>query len=214
MTGSRHALVVTGGPHPDDVLETLATGLPETDLVVAADGGAAVAHRLGLVVDVLVGDLDSADDRTVAEAREVQCHPVDKDYTDLELALATALDAGMTSATIVATMAGRVDHALGNLLVVAADRWSDLRLDFQVDGNPGWVVRDVCRIDGRIGDLVSLLAVGGPATGITTSGLAWELDDAALVPGVGLGLSNRMTAEMAEVRVASGVVLALRGEPD
>jgi len=206
--------VVTGGPYADDVLEVLAAGLPEADLVVAADGGAQAALRLGLGVDLLVGDLDSADDRSVVVAGEVRRHPVDKDETDLELALAAVVDAGVGSATVVATMAGRIDHALGNLLVATGERWSDLRIDLRLDKGVGWVVRDACRPTGRVGDLVSLLAVGGPADGVTTSGLAWALDDAVLEPGVGLGLSNRMVAETAEVRISSGILLVLRNGPE
>jgi len=214
VTGPHHALVVTGGPYPDQVLSAMANGLPPADLVVAADGGAAVARRLGLDVDLLVGDLDSADDRAVAAAGEVRRHPIDKDDTDLELALAAAVEAGCRSATVVATMSGRVDHALGNLLVVAGDRWADLAIDLRVDGAHGRVVRDACRVDGAEGDLFSLLAVGGPATGVTTTGLVWPLDDATLEPGLGRGFSNRLVAEVAEVRVASGVLLVLQDALD
>ncbi len=217
MTAPRHALVVTGGPHPDHALAALAADLPQADLVVAADGGSAVARSLGLDVDLLVGDLDSADEQAVAAAGEVQRHPVDKDDTDLELALSAVVDAGLASATVVATMAGRVDHALGNLLVAAGDRWAGLRIDLRVDDAVGWVVSDACPINGAVDDVVSLLAVGGPATGVTTTGLAWPLDDAVLVPGIGLGLSNRMAAPTAEVRLASGVLVVLRtgsGRPD
>lgn len=211
MNNSRHALVVTGGPYPGHVLAEMADDLPGADVVVAADGGARSARLLGLTVDILVGDLDSADDHAVATAGEVRHHPVDKDDTDLELALATVVDAGIDSATVVATLAGRADHALGNLLVVAGDRWAGLRLDLRVDGTHCRVVRDAWQIVGNPGDVVSLLAVGGPATGVTTTGLAWTLGDAVLQPGLGLGLSNRMTAPTAEVRVSSGVLLVFGG---
>ena len=63
----------------------------EDALVVAADGGLAEAVRLGLQVDVVVGDLDCASPAEVAAARqagaEVARHPEDKDATDLELAI-------------------------------------------------------------------------------------------------------------------------------
>jgi len=123
-------------------------------------------------VDLLVGDLDSASPEAADQAPAVERHPVDKDETDLELALAAALNAGMTSVTVVGTIGGRVDHALGNLLVVAADRWAGIRIDLRIDGTRAWVVRDRVEIRGTVDGLVSLLAIGGQATGVTTTGLA------------------------------------------
>ena len=200
----RHALIVTGGPLPRGL-----GPLPDADLVIAADEGIDNARRLGLTVDLLVGDLDSSSDGSEAIARVVERHPVDKDETDLELALAAALRAGATSATVVVTVGGRADHALGNLLVLAGGRWSALRVDVRIDGARAWVVRDQIQIDGSADDLVSLLAVGGAATGVTTAGLAWPLDGAVLKPGVGLGLSNQMTGAAAEVTVGSGAVVVI-----
>ena len=199
-----HALVITGGPVP----RNLGT-LPAADLVIAADEGIDNARSLGIQVDLLVGDLDSASPAARSTARAVERHPIDKDETDLELALSAALAAGMGSVTVVGTIGGRVDHAIGNMLVVAADRWADLRIDLRIDGARAWVVRDRVEVRGTVENLVSLLAVGGQATGVTTTGLAWALTDGVLEPGVGLSLSNRMAASTATVAVGSGVVIAL-----
>lgn len=204
-----HALIVTGGPFRNEVLQHANADLPSSSLVVAADGGAQVALRLGLQVDILVGDLDSADAVAIAEAGEVRRHHVDKDETDLELALATVVGAGISSATVIATLAGRVDHALGNLLVAASDQWSSLQIDLRVDYARGWVVRDTRCFSGQVGDTVSLLAVGGPALGVTTRGLRWQLNNATLEPGLGVGLSNRLNGTVAEVDVSSGTLLVL-----
>jgi len=199
-----HALVITGGPVP----RNLGT-LPAADLVIAADEGIDNARSLGIQVDLLVGDLDSASPAARSMARAVERHPIDKDETDLELALSAALAAGMGSVTVVGTIGGRVDHAIGNMLVVAANRWADLRIDLRIDSARAWVVRDRVEVRGTVENLVSLLAVGGQATGVTTTGLAWALTDGVLEPGVGLGLSNRMAASTATVAVGSGVVIAL-----
>jgi len=200
----RHALVITGGPVPRNI-----GALPAADMVIAADEGFDNARSLGIRVDLLVGDLDSASPGAADQAPAVERHPVDKDETDLELALAAALNAGMGSVTVVGTISGRVDHALGNLLVVAADRWADLRIHLRIDSTRAWVVRDRVEVHGTVDDLVSLLAVGGQATGVTTTGMAWPLSDGVLEPGMGLGLSNRMAGPMATVEVDSGVVVVL-----
>ena len=208
MTGE-HALVVTGGPLPANQ-----GPLPSADLVIAADGGADNAVALGLIVDLVVGDLDSASSAAVARAKKVEHHPADKDETDLELALGAAVAAGVRSVTVVGTLGGRVDHALTNLLVAASDRWSNLRIDLRIDGTRAWVVRDHVEVVAKVGDVVSLLAVGGRAAGVTTTGLVWPLSDAEVEPGVGLGLSNRMAAPKAEVLVDDGTLLVIMSRAD
>ena len=203
MTGG-HALVVTGGPIPANQ-----GPLPSANLIIAADGGADNAAALGLTVDLVIGDLDSVSSAAVARAGKVERHPEDKDETDLELALGAAVAAGKRSVTVIGTLGGRVDHAVANLLVAAGDRWENLRIDLRIDGARGWVVRDHVEVVAPIGNVVSLLAVGGRATGVTTTGLAWPLADAEVEPGVGLGLSNRMAAPRAEVVVDDGTLLVI-----
>ncbi len=200
----RRALVLTGGPPPVGVGD-----LPDVDIVIAADRGADHAVTLGITVDLLVGDLDSVSDAGRQAARRVEQHPAAKDDTDLELALAAALAHGCDAATVVTTSAGRVDHAIGNLLTVAADRWAGLDIDLVVDGARGWVVRGQLDVDLPVGSTVSLLAVGGPAGGITTTGLAWTLDDDTLEPGVGRGISNRSVDPRVTVAVEHGVLIVV-----
>lgn len=202
---ARTAIVVcAGGP--------ARAALPEIGddaLVIAADGGILEAERLGLHVDLLVGDLDSAPEDAVARAPRIQRHPVDKDASDLELAVAAAVAAEARRIVVVGGDGGRLDHLLGNAFLLASDRWADVEIDAVLGDARIWVVRGERTIDGRPGELVSLYAVGGPARGVTTDGLRWALDDGALLPGSSLGLSNEFVSSTATVRVRDGVVLAI-----
>jgi thiamine pyrophosphokinase len=105
---------------------------------------------------------------------------------------------------------GRLDHLLGNAFLLASDRWADREIDAVLGNARIWVVRDERTIEGEVGELVSLYAVGGPASGVTTRGLRWPLDDGDLAPGSSLGLSNEFVDAIATVRVRHGVVLAIR----
>jgi len=92
------------------------------DVVVGADGGAARARAWGLTVDVIVGDMDSlAEEEQAALARQggrFIHHPRAKDETDLELALNYALEAGAEEIVILGALGGRLDHTLGNVLLL------------------------------------------------------------------------------------------------
>ncbi len=203
---TRTAIVVcAGGP-----ARAALPDVPDDALVIAADAGILEAERLGLHVDLLIGDLDSAPADAVARAVRVERHPVDKDASDLELAVAAAVAADARRIVVVGGDGGRLDHLLGNAFLLASDRWADVEIDAVLGDARIWIVRDERTIDGKVGELVSLYAVGGPATGVTTEGLRWALTDGELVPGSSLGLSNELVAPSATVRVRGGVVLAIR----
>jgi len=184
--------------------------VPDDTLVIAADAGILEAERLGLRVDLLVGDLDSAPEDAIARAPRIERHPFDKDASDLELAVAAAVAADARRIVVVGGDGGRLDHLLGNAFLFGSDRWARVEMDAVLGDARIWVVRDERTIDGRRGELLSLYAVGGPAQGVTTEGLRWALTDGALLPGSSLGLSNEFVDPRATVRVRNGVVLAIR----
>jgi thiamine pyrophosphokinase len=205
-------LVVTGGdPVPAGALD----GLPDHAFVIGADSGVATAVGLGLRVDLAIGDFDSLDPCVLAEVARagavVERHPVAKDATDLELALDAALDRGATRVVVVGGHGGRLDHLLANALVLAAPRHAGVVVEARMGDARVWVARPdaPCCVAGAPGTTVSLLPVGGPATGITTTGLAYELRDGELGPGTTRGVSNEMTGVSAAVRLTGGTLLVV-----
>ncbi len=205
-----HALVVAGGDAPAPIEAALATA----PLVVAADSGVGHALALGLRVDLVIGDLVSADpadvERAVASGARVDRHPADKDATDLELALDAARALGATDVTVLGVGGGRLDHLLANLLLLTHAAYADLTIDALVDDTRITVVRTSRELPGPVGATVTLLPIGGPATGVTTTGLRWTLTDAELTPASTRGVSNEIVTSPATVRVRAGVLLAVQ----
>jgi thiamine pyrophosphokinase len=203
------ALVFCGGGRA-----TASLGDVGDALVVAADVGVAEALRLGLRVDLLVGDLDSAAPDDVQRASRagaaVVRHPQDKDATDLELAVEAAAGKGVSRVVVVGGRLGRLDHLLGNALLLAAPRFAGLEMDAVLGAARLHVVRRHRELRGDPDELVSLFALQGPARGVTTTGLRWKLDGDELAPGSSLGVSNRFVEHAATVSVEDGVVLVVR----
>lgn len=180
------------------------------DLLIAVDGGLRHLSALGLHPHVLIGDLDSVDAGAENRARQAGCrvlrYPPQKDETDLELALAYALQEGCTSLCIAGGLGGRLDHTLGNLYLLTQPALKDCqaRLDDGVD--EVFIVRETAEITGRPQDRVSLLPVSETVTGVRTEGLAYPLRDETLYRERTRGISNVMLAEQARVRVESGLL--------
>jgi len=214
MRVTRAAIVLAGG---DPVDIALRTRLPEDAVVVAADSGLHQAELLGLRVDYLVGDLDSAEPAAVDRARAagavVERHPTDKDATDLELAFDLARDRGVQQITVVGGSGGRLDHFLANVALLASSRFSDLELDAWL-GDAYVLVAQGGRppsvITGVVGSLVTLLATGGDACGITTQGLQYPLRGATLRPGTTRGVSNVLVGSQGSVVLEQGTLLVIQ----
>ena len=200
-------VVVASGDGPD-------LTLPAAGRVVAADGGLLRAQALGLDVDVVVGDLDSATPEAIAAAEaagaRIVRYPQAKDATDLELALDEAVALGGRRVLVVASAGGRLDHLLGSLLLLAAERYAALELDALVGEALVHVVRGGRTMHGAPGELLTLLPLGGPATGVTTVGLEYPLRGETLSPGTTRGVSNVFVEREARVALERGVLLAIR----
>ena len=204
-------VVVAGGPAP---VPEAALSVPGGTTVIAADAGLAHAWALGLEVDLVVGDLDSVspDDVAAAESKgiPVERYPREKDATDLALALDAALARRPGRILVVAGEGGRLDHLLSAFLLLGAEKYAGVELDAWVGPARVHVVRGVRSFEGTPGELLTLVALHGPAEGVRTEGLAYPLAGETLEPGSSRGVSNVFAAERAEISVERGVVLAVR----
>lgn len=214
----REALVFAGGEpvHPRWQDEVVARGRAGA-VVIAADSGLHHAHALDLTAGRLIGDLDSASPAAVARARAegaaLEEHPSDKDATDLHLAIDAARRLGIRRVTVLGAGGGRHDHLLANALLLGADEFAELDLDACFGPDRVTVVRRATRLTGMPGDRITLLAVGGPARGVSTAGLRWALTDATLEPGSSIGVSNEFVDTTAEISIAAGALLAIAPDP-
>ena len=210
-----HATIFIGGfaPHTrayDAVIDG--------SLLIAADSGWEHAVASGRTPHILVGDMDSIRPDHLAQAHAtdtvVITLPADKDHTDTELALHTAIEHGAEHITVVAGGGDRPDHVFAMLHSLAGPVLERVR----VDGWLGGTRFRVCRsgtstlLDTRHGDTVSLLPVGGDAT-VSAQELTWRLDHSTLHAHASRGVSNRATGN-AVVTVHHGTLIAFITEGD
>ena len=201
-------IIFANGTLPD--LDSARRLIRPADLILAADGGTRHALDLGLTPSVIIGDLDSLtfDLRPLTDlGTKVIQHPRDKNETDLELALDYAIENGQTEIIIVAALGGRIDQALGNLALLTDVQRSTFNLKLDDGVEQVFFCRARSEVEGRRGDLVSLIPWGGEVRGVRTEGLRWPLSDETLHPHKTRGISNELLGEAASVKIESGLLL-------
>ncbi|RPJ29042.1 MAG: thiamine diphosphokinase [Chloroflexi bacterium] len=202
-------LIFANGELPD--LHKARLLLHKDDYIICADGGTRHALALDAKPGLIIGDMDSVDNRHLLELKKkgvsIEFHPLDKNETDLELAINAALKLKPEQILIVAALGGRLDQTLANITLLAGPRLSgfDVRLDDGVEEI--FVCRDQAQVRGRSGDLVSLIPWQGAVSGVLTKDLKWPLHRETLYPDKTRGISNEMLGETASISIESGLLL-------
>lgn len=181
--------------------------------IIAADGGSRHLQEMDLIPDMLVGDLDSIQPdylKSLNAAKvEIKQYPVAKDLTDLEIAIQQTKDLNPEQIVIVGGMGGRFDHALANVLLLAKYTQPELSVMMDDGSVQIMVIKEKQVIYGKAGNLVSLIPIDESVTGISTTGLAYPLQDAVLALGESRGISNVMLGERANVSLKTGMLLCI-----
>lgn len=181
--------------------------------VIAVDAGADLCHVSARPPEVLVGDFDSISATAHAYAQDagaiLRSAPVDKDVTDLDLALTAARELGSETVVVTAAWSGRLDHTLSAFGSVLAD--TALTIDLLDPGMAG------CVLDARARRAVTLSGPGATfslfaaesGVSVSCSGVRYPLDHSALPPLSSLGVSNVVLTEDAFVVAERARLLVL-----
>jgi thiamine pyrophosphokinase len=216
-SSTSEVMVVFGGvavrPTP-----RLRTRLAGSRPVVAADGGAETALAVGLTPDVVVGDLDSLDERVAAQLAErgvpFARYSRDKDATDGQLAIEHALEHGGAGPLLLVGFLGgaRLDQLVANLELLVSLPSQAVLLD---ERNEARLLRagESLRWTPEADELISLVPFGEDAVGVSTEGLRWPLADVRLPLGSTRGVSNEPAATTAGVTLTHGRLLLTRHFP-
>jgi thiamine pyrophosphokinase len=202
-------LILANGELPD--LNKARSLIHLGDYIICADGGTRHAVAFNVKPNLIIGDLDSAENDAVQKFKEagtqIDIYPRDKNETDLELAVQHAIELNSQEIIIIAALGGRLDQTLANITLLTDPRLStfDVRLDDGVEEI--FLCRNQAEVHGRSGDIVSLIPWQGAVTEIETKNLRWALHKETLYPDKTRGISNEMTDDTASISIGSGLLL-------
>ncbi|MGA7161314.1 MAG: thiamine diphosphokinase [Bacteroidota bacterium] len=200
----REALVICNGEVPSKkAMLQLLRGKP---FIVCADGGANKARTLGILPDLIIGDLDSISLVTRRFFPNVETLRVKSQYsTDLEKALDYLVKHRYQTASVVGALGGRPDHSFANFSIFKKYHnrigllFSDSLCNIQI-------IDKKIVFESRIGTVISLMPLGR-CVGITTAGLEFPLVNESLELGIREGTSNKVISSPVKISVKKGSLL-------
>ena len=203
----KKAFIYTGGT----VFCEYVTEKPEKgDLIIAADAGYLTAQKMGVKPDVLLGDFDTLGVENIPDDIECLRVPAEKDDTDTQLAIKTAIERGVGEIVIIGGLSGRLDHTLSTLAILE-DLWerkNDRIYAILTDGknrvrflrNSGTILpRSQYRY-------FSLIAADDIVKGVTLDGCKYPLKNGRISRRYQWAVSNEITGNCALIEIKRGGV--------
>ena len=193
------ALVANGAIHDYDFIASL---IRNYDKCIAVDGGLIHCQAMNLIPDLILGDLDSISPELLMLYPNVplEIFPVDKDHTDMELAINTANASTLLKIGIFGAMEKRTDHTLANLHLI---RRFPEKIVIETERESIFSITGKNLLDTYPGQVISLIPIGSSPTGVTTKGLKWELQEATIDKNF-ISLSNVCLGVQVEISIEYG----------
>ena len=191
-------------------------GFSRDDIVICADGGASNALKMGLIPDVVIGDMDSIkfgvkeNIRNKSTKTRYISTSTQKDESDTQLAVEYALGLDVKKIIITGAVGDRIDHTLANIILLTSPGLEDIDVRILTDNSDMFIVRKPITIDGVPGKTITLISLS-PYTYFTgTRGLKYELREEKLDFSPVRGLSNEFIDKKAKLDIREGTLLVIR----
>ncbi|MCL2199009.1 MAG: thiamine diphosphokinase [Defluviitaleaceae bacterium] len=200
----KRAVIISGGKITD--YKYIKSQIKSTDTIICADSGYAHAVSMGVTPSIVVGDLDSVGE--IPDGVFVLRYPQKKDLTDTEIAIEYAREKGFNEFLFLAATGGRMDHCLTNILLLKSFLPGNKNAAIIDEYNKIMITDSRLQLCEPCGSLVSLVPLTD-CQGVSTKNLEYPLHDADMYVGKGLGVSNVMIADNAEVTVKNGILFVI-----
>ena len=195
-------IIICGGT----VGEYIKNYIKPDDFVICADSGYDHAKKFGIRADIVIGDMDSTKYGDISE--EKMLYPKRKDFTDSELAIMYAEKKGFESVLLFGIIGTRMDHSLANIGMI-----SRLKNAVIIDeNNETYFAGNEFSLNGKPGDIISIIPFCEDLFGVTTVGLDYPLVAGEIKCGTSLGISNVMTGDNCRIKIEKGKALIIRSK--
>lgn len=190
--------------------------LKPNDIILCCDGGSKYLFEEGIIPHYIIGDLDSSIPQIIQffETKGVIFKKFNrkKDETDMELCIDFAISLGASQIIILGGIGTRLDHTLTNINLLIKAENSNVKATIIDDNNEINIISSSIEINGKKGDLISLIPISTTVNGINTNGLEYPLTNATMTIGKSLGVSNVLEDIKANISIKDGYLLVIKSK--
>ncbi|AEM78872.1 thiamine diphosphokinase [Thermoanaerobacter wiegelii] len=188
--------------------------LKDVDMVICADGGANHAYQMKIKPDLIIGDFDSIKEEILEfyenEGVRIEKFPPMKDETDTQLAMLKAIELGATDVTFMGVIGERFDHSYANLSLLLYLLNRNIKGKIVNEKNEIYLINKFIEVEGKKGELLSLLPYSKEVKGIYTKGLFYGLSGQSMDLEMPYGISNVFTEDKATIEIEEGLLLVIK----
>lgn len=186
--------------------------LPAGAYIIAADGGLGTAQKLGVQVDLAIGDWDSGVQPQGA-SYEVQTLPHEKDDTDTHFAARTALERGFRRVVILGALGGRLDHTAATVSTLLFLAENGVQASAHSENESAHIALNGMGVtlENTRQSYFSVFPLRGQSMGVCIEGAFYPLENATLDAAFPVGVSNEFATRVESVNISAetGALLVL-----
>jgi len=177
--------------------------------IICADGAANFTRKIGLMPNIILGDMDSISDGTLSYYKdlEIRRYPVCKDETDTELAINHAIEIGATEVIVFGALGTRMDHSLGNIYLLTRFLKPGIQGMIVDEKNSVFLIQDKKNLNLSMGTVISLLPLGGDVEGLNIQGFKYPITNGKMTLEHPYGISNVVIGKQQTISLKKGILL-------
>ena len=179
--------------------------LEQYDFVIGVDSGAEYLYKLFLIPNLIIGDFDSINIKTLERAEkdkaEILSYERNKDKTDFELSLNYLKEKEYKDITIIGGESGDIDHLFGNLLSLSHFHTNE-SIEWK-QSNQNIIFPNSESIDVETNKIFSLIPLS-KLEKVSITGAKWNIENENIDFGSSRTLRNVTHGTELKIKVESG----------
>ncbi len=217
----KKAYLIAGSILKEKFARNILKNKQKEDKIISIDKGLKILDKINIKPDIIIGDFDSIDKITLSKYLNnnninIKKFPVDKDYSDTELAIKLTLDLEYKELIILGALGKRMDHTLSNIYSLVKYSSSDINIYLIDEFNKIYIKNNDFEINKsqQYGKYISFYPIEEEIESFSLEGFKYNLKNVNLNKYItpSLSLSNEILENIAKVYINNKKLLVIESK--